>query len=248
MLAGTILLHVGCVVWLIQRGRKTALEDIRMRALDRASAAQVARPARGPRITIRKFSMVGQNRRKASALLPFPPPAAQQQANVGLMAAIRQNTKRRTSHAGVSDEIAHSGSIPTPLLPADVPKVLPALDELIVTERAYVTQLETLVHGYLPELRTVLNPAETKLVFANCEILLGVNHTLLAKLSDALEAAPSADVDERVFEVAGAFLTMLPFLKAYAQVPPRLCPLADDAACHVHLSPRRAGVLLTTLH
>ena len=234
-------------MWLIRRGRKTALEDIRIRALDRASAAEVARPARGPRIAIGKFSVVGQNRRKASALLPFPPPAAQQQANVGLMAAIRKNAKLLPAATGVSDEITHGGSVLTPLLPADASKVLPALNELIVTERAYVTQLETLVHGYLPELRAVLEPAETKLVFANCEILLGVNHTLLARLSDALEAAPSADVDERVFEVAGAFLTMLPFLKAYAQVPPCLCPLAEDAAYHVHLGPQRASMLLTTL-
>ena len=234
-------------MWLVLRRRRTALEDIRIRALDNASEAKVAQPARGPRIAIKKLSVVGQNRRQASTQLPRPPPAAQQQANVGLMAAIRKNAKLLPAATGVSDEITHGGSVLTPLLPADASKVLPALNELIVTERAYVTQLETLVHGYLPELRAVLEPAETKLVFANCEILLGVNHTLLARLSDALEAAPSADVDERVFEVAGAFLTMLPFLKAYAQVPPCLCPLAEDAAYHVHLGPQRAGMLLTTL-
>ena len=250
--AGFVLL-IGCVTCLVVRARRRRLQkkprelekaDSGIHVVSRASYAHVAPPetpcsrkppdvemgARAPPAftltlppILRKLSKQKLSK-QASTSLPRPPPAAQQQANVSLMAAIRRNAKLVPAATGGSGEITYlggqggSGSVPTPLLPGDALKVLPALDELIVTERAYVTQLETLVHGYLPELRTVLEPADCSTIFGNCAILLGVNHMLLAKLTDALETAPSADVDERVFKVAGAFLTMLHFLKAYAQV------------------------------
>lgn len=245
--AGFVLL-IGFVTCLVVRARRRRLQnkpreleraDSGIHVVSRASYAHVVPPetpcscetpdvemgARAPpAFTLTLPPILRKLSKQASTSLPRPPPAAQQQANVSLMAAIRRNAKLVPAATGGSGEITYlggqggSGSVLTPLLPGDALKVLPALDELIVTERSYVTQLETLVHGYLPELRTVLEPADCSTIFGNSAILLGVNHTLLAKLTDALETAPSADVDERVFKVAGAFLTMLHFLKAYAQV------------------------------
>ncbi len=213
-------------------------------------------PARAQTVRTTRTSAIGSMRRQSSTPMPRqPPPAAQQQAAVSLMAEIRRNRKLVPAAAGASGELVaqpDASSHPPPLLPADAPKVMPALNELVVTERAYVQQLHTLVHHYLPALREVLEPAETKTVFANCAILLGVNEgaprpargwralrarrprprhllcltlctfpaaALLAKLTDALETSPSADVGERVFQVAEAFLTMLHFLKACTPIP-----------------------------
>ena len=112
---------------------------------------------------------------------------------------------------------------PAPLRAEDAPKLLPALSELLVTERSYVAVLKTLVHGYLPELsgadegEGLLQPAEVRAIFGNVALLLGVNETLLEKLELALEIAPPADLDERARLVAEAFDTVLHYLKAYVQ-------------------------------
>ena len=45
------------------------------------------------------------------------------------------------------------------------------------------------------------------------------NNLVIEELTDALETSPSADVGERVFQVAEAFLTMLHFLKACTPIP-----------------------------
>ena len=104
-----------------------------------------------------------------------------------------------------------------PLLEAEqAPKVAPALEEILTSERAYVHSLELLVETYLPTLRQLLPDDDVATIFGSSEAILGVNRTLLASLEQALgPATAAACLGERAHAVATTFLSAQ-LLKAYS--------------------------------
>ena len=109
-------------------------------------------------------------------------------------------------------------------------KVRSILDEVIATERTYVTALGTLNEKFLPLIRTELDGE----CLACLGTLLSIHRELLTSLEDALsqrerleEAAaeeaesappeqPSMLVEMHLWSVARAFTMMAPFLKTYS--------------------------------
>ena len=109
-------------------------------------------------------------------------------------------------------------------------KVRSILDEVIATERTYVTALGTLNEKFLPLIRTDLDGE----CLACLGTLLSIHRELLTSLEDALsqrerleEAAaeeaesappeqPSMLVEMHLWSVARAFTMMAPFLKTYS--------------------------------
>lgn len=104
------------------------------------------------------------------------------------------------------------------------------LDEMLETERVYVSALTTLVERFLPELQGLLD----KEMVAAVGALLGVHRELLERLQDALgqqqrlESAAKEDddaappeydrliVEMRLWTAASAFGMLCPFLRSYS--------------------------------
>jgi hypothetical protein len=102
--------------------------------------------------------------------------------------------------------LAKSAAPPPPKGPPPIEGVaLPELRELIQTERAYVSDLDSLCDHFLKPLRElggVLSKEDERAVFSNCETLRGINRELLRLLMEPKGKTPSG--------AAAAFQQMAP--------------------------------------
>ena len=118
--------------------------------------------------------------------------------------------RRKGSSASISSTAStprdHDEPELPPLSAAEAPKALPALRELLDTERAYVRTLLTL-QAYRDEMLPLIEEEDARKVFGNAQTILGVNERLCEALAHTIEAPPGC-LGERMAEVAQIFLMM----------------------------------------